>query len=151
MKFIKKNKGLLIILGLILVLILIMILIFGRMFIKSGASTYGNRLDGIVKVTAKDNEKVVIGLKEHDEVSNVSVRIQGKILYINISYKKGTSVSKAKEIANSVVGMYSEEILNDYDLGLFLTEEDDDNEETEEFAITGTKHPEMEGISYIKS
>lgn len=151
MKTIKKYKGLFIIGGLLLILLIILMLIFGRMFIKSNSSTYGNRLKNITKVTEKENRKVSEALEENGEVDKVSIRIQGKIIYLEINYKKGTSIAKAKEIANKIPSMYKEEIIKDYDLGLFLIENDDDNEETKEFLVAGTKHPDIESISYTKS
>lgn len=151
MKIIKKYKGLFIIGGLLLVLIIILIMIFGRMLVKTDSNTYGNRLKNIVEVTEKENRKISKALEENDEVEKVEIRVQGKIIYVHINYKKGTSIDKAKEIANKIPGMYEEEVIKDYDLGLFLIEDDDENEETKEFLVAGTKHPDMESISYTKS
>lgn len=151
MKVIKKYKELFIIGGLLLILLIIMVLIFGRMFVKTSSSTYGNRLKGISNISSKDNKKVTDKLKEFEEVDNAEIRIQGKIIYIHINYKKGTSIDKAKEIANGVPSLYSEKIIKDYDLGLFLIENEDDDKETKEFLIAGTKHPDMESISYTRS
>lgn len=148
---IKKHKTIFMIGGLLLVLIIILILIFGRMFIKSNSSTYGNRLKGIVKVSEKDNNKVIDSLKENESVDKVNIRIQGKIIYIKINYNKGTNIDKAKEIANKIPELYSEKVIGDYDLEVFLIENDDENEETDEFLIAGTKHPNLEKISYTKS
>ncbi len=147
----KKNKSLFIILGLLLVLIIILILIFGRMFIKSNTNVYGNRLKGISKISEKENRKIATSLEENSEVDKVDIRIQGKIIYININYVKGTKLDKAKEIANKIPEMYDEKIINDYDLGVFLIENDDDNNETKEFLVAGPKHPEMKSLSYTKS
>lgn len=148
---IKKHKGIFIIVGLLILLILIMILIFGRMFMKSNTSVYGNRLKGIEKISEKENRKIATSLEENEQVDKVSIRIQGKIIYLEINYIKGTSLDKAKEIANKIPEMYSEEVNKDYDFGVFLIENDDDNEETKEFLVAGTKHPESESISYTKS
>ncbi len=147
---IKKHKTLFMIGGLLLVLIIIMILIFGRMFIKTNSSVYGNRLKNIPKISEKENRKIATSLEENGEVDKVNIRIQGKIIYIDINYVKGTKLEKAKEIANKIPEMYEEKIIEKYDLGLFLIEEDDENDETKEFLIAGTKHPDMKTISYIK-
>ena len=121
------------------------------MFVKSSSNVYGNRLKGITKISEKNNRKVSEALEENEEVDKVEIRVQGKIIYIHINYKKGTSLAKAKEIANKIPSIYDEKIIADYDLGIFLIEEDDDDKETQEFLVAGTKHPAMEGISYTKS
>ncbi len=151
MKVIKKYKGLFIVLGLLIVLLIVMALIFGRMFTKSGSDAYGNRLKGIVKISDKANKEVIDKIKEAAEVEDINIRIQGKIIYINIDYKHGTSISKAKEIADKIPSMYEEKITDDYDIEIFLVETPDDKEDTKEFVVVGTKHPLNEKISYTKS
>ena len=152
-EFIKNNKGLsvLIVLGIILLIIITIILVE---FLKErGNSEYGTRLDGInkVKITEKKLNSVEEKIKENEQVEKANARIQGKIVYINITYKTDTELDTAKEIANSILGEFEEDELNYYDFSCFLVEQDDKNEETEEFKVTGNKHHKLDSFTYIKS
>ena len=94
--------------------------------------------------------------KELDEVENLTIRVQGKIIYTTIYFKEGTKKDKAKEIANNTLKKYSEEIIKDYDFGYFLKEnikevEVKEGEEAKKgFTVAGTKHPEIDKISWTK-
>ena len=122
MELIKRHKGLAIVLGLTLILVIIMFAIFARMIFSSGDSEYGDRLKGIASVNKEDTNKLISGLEERDEIDDVSVRTQGKIIYITITYLDSVSKDKAKEIANNTYTYYSEEVIKDYDFEYFLTQ-----------------------------
>jgi len=144
---IKRHKLLTVICSLAIILIIIMTVTLFSFFV-GGNDKYGNRLDGIeeVKITSKEKKEVTSTIEEYEEVSNASVRVQGKIIYINIKFKEGTKLDKAKEIANKSLENIDEEQLKFYDLGYFLTSEDEDG-----FNITGTKNAKLDEISWIKS
>lgn len=152
-EFIKNNKGLsiLILLG-VLLLIVIGIILF--QFLKEkNSSKYGARLDGIedVKISKKKISDIENVIKENEIVEKVSIRIQGKIVYINITYKTDTDVDNAKELANNVLEEFDEGELKYYDYSCFLVELDDKNNETDEFRITGNKHYKFDEFTYIRS
>ena len=144
---IKRHKILTVVCTLILVLLVIMFVVFVKFFV-GGNDKYGDRLDGIekVKITSREEEKIEDFVEENEEVSDVDVRVQGKIIYINIKVKSGTSLDKAKEIAGSTVEKIDEDKRSYYDLGYFLTSEDGEG-----FNVTGTKNAKLEHISWIKS
>ena len=54
---------------------------------------------------------------------DVSVRLQGRIVYTTITYTKETSIDKAKEIATSTLKNYSEEEIAYYDISFILTQD----------------------------
>lgn len=144
---IKRHKILTIICTLATIVIIIMMVVLFKFFI-GGNDKYGNRLDGIekVEVTSKEKKELTNALKEYDEVTDASVRLQGKIIYINIKYKEKTSIDTAKKIATSTLENLDKKELKFYDIGYFLTSEGE-----EKFYITGTKKPKLETISWIKS
>ena len=146
-KLIKRHKLLTIICSLAIILIIVMSVALFSFFV-GGNDKYGNRLDGIkeVKLTSKDKEEITTNIKENDEVTTSSIRVQGKIIYINIKFKEGTKITKAKEIANNTLENIDEEKLEFYDIGYFLTSEGEEN-----FYITGTKNYKLDKISWIKS
>ena len=152
MNLIKRHKGLAIVLGLTLILVIIMFAIFARMIFSSGDSEYGDRLKGIASVNKEDTNKLISELEERDEIDDVSVRIQGKIIYITITYLDSVSKDKAKEIANNTYTYYSEEVIKDYDFEYFLTQKKAaDAEEDTTFVIVGTKHADNDYISWTKN
>ena len=152
-EFIENNKGLsiLILLG-ILLLIIIGVILF--QFLKEkNSSKYGARLDGIeeVKISSKKITNIENTIKENEIVEKTNIRIQGKIVYISITYKTDTDIDNAKELANDVLGEFDEDELKFYDFSCFLVELDDKNDETDEFKITGNKHHNFNEFTYIRS
>jgi uncharacterized pyridoxamine 5'-phosphate oxidase family protein len=124
-----------------------MIVVLFSFFVGSN-DKYGNRLDGIKKVelTSKEKKSITDKLKENEEVKEASVRIQGKIIYINIKFNDDTNLDKAKEIANNSLKEIDEDQLKFYDLGYFLTKDGENG-----FNVTGTKNAKLDKISWIKS
>ena len=148
-KWIKRNKGLSIVLLLTLVLLIFIIAIFVKLLVGNSSNKYGNRLDGIDEV--KIDNDTYEGVKE--EVMNtgfaqeVSVRLQGKIVYTTIVLNSDTTVDKAKEIASNTLDNYTEEELRFYDFSYFLKW----NGEETDTVITGNKHHELDSITWVKS
>jgi len=144
---VKRHKLLTFICTIAIILVIIMIVVLFSFFV-GGNDKYGNRLDGIKKVelTEKHKKDIKEVLEESDEVVKVSVRVQGKIIYINIKYKEGVNIDDAKKIAESSVESIDEKKLKFYDLGYFLTSEGENG-----FNITGTKNSKLDNISWIKS
>ena len=92
--WIKKNKGLSVILLLAVVFLIVIIVIFVELLVGGSHNKYGNRLDGIDKV--KISEKTYDGVKKEVEETNlteeVETRLQGRIVYTTITLKSDTSV-----------------------------------------------------------
>ena len=96
--WVKKNKGLSVILLLAIVFLIVIIVIFVELLVGGSHNKYGNRLDGIDKV--KISEKTYDGVKKEVEETNlteeVETRLQGKIVYTTITLKSDTTVDKWK-------------------------------------------------------
>ena len=147
--WIKENKGFSVIILLALVLIIILTIIFISLLKGNSSSKYGNRLDGIddVIISKEEYDSVKEEVMATEVVEDVTIRLQGKIVYTAITLKSDTSVDKAKEIASNTLDNYSEDELKYYDFSYFLkwtTEEGDK-------VITGNKHNNMDSITWIKS
>ena len=153
MEMIKRHKGLAIICLLAAILLLIIFIIFSRMIFSNGNTEYGDRLDNIVEVKQSVIKEVIGKTKEYEEVENITVRTQGKIIYTTITFTEKTSKDKAKEIAANTLESYSEEIIECYDFEFILTQKERLNEEgkDEAFTIAGTKHPKREKISWTRN
>lgn len=132
-----------------LVIIIILMYIFSSIF-TSNRNNYGDRLRGIkdVEIAKSKLSSVSDKIKENGEVTKASVRVQGKIVYLDIEFNADTSLDKAKEIANSSLDNFSDKEKKFYDFEYILYQKKDDNTG---FKITGTKGPKTDGISFIKS
>lgn len=153
MELIKRHRGLAIVGGLSLILLIVMFAILARMLFSTGNSEYGDRLNGLVKIDSSETDKLKKEISSFEEVESVDVRVQGKIIYINILYTDTTSKDRAKEIANKTLEYYSEEVKEYYDIGYILHQNKEvaEGEEDTSFVIAGTKHPENTEISYTNN
>ena len=152
MNLIKRHKGLAIVGTLTLILIIIMFIICARMIFSTGETEYGNRLAGLVKIDKNVTKEIISETKELNEVENITIRTQGKIVYTTITFKEGTKLAKAKEIASNTLTKYSERVIEYYDFSYFLTENIEESEEEKNgFTVAGTKHPDKKNISWTKN
>ena len=135
-----------------LVVVIALTFIFFNMF-TDGGGKYGSRLDGIEDVTISNKVKkdVASTLEDKDEVSDASIRIQGKIIYINIVFTRETSLDRAKEIASETLDLFKDEEKSFYDFGYFLTQTEVEDSEDKGYIVTGTKNAKETNISWIKS
>ena len=152
MNVIKRHKNLAIIGSLTIILIIVMIIICGRMIFTTGESEYGKRLNGLMKIEKEVTNEIIEKTKENKEVEDITIRIQGKIVYTTIIYKKGTKADTAKNIAAKTLEKYGDEILSYYDFAFFVKENKEATSETDTngFVLAGTKHPNIETISWTK-
>lgn len=150
-EWIKAHRGLSIIGLLSLVLFIIMLIIMLNLLLGGSSNKYGNRLDGInnVKITDEVYSDVKQELEDTGLTEKTSTRLQGKIIYTTIVLKSDTSVEKAKEIASNTIDNYSEEQLKFYDICFFLKWNGEG--ENKDVVITGTKHHNLDKITWINS
>lgn len=148
-KWIKKNKGLSVLLLLTIIFLIVIIIIFVELLVGGSKDKYGNRLEGIneVKVSAETYKSVEEEVKNTDLVEEVETRLQGKIVYTTITLKGDTSVDKAKEIASNTLDNYSDSQLKYYDFSFFLKWKG----EEADTVIAGNKHHELDTITWTKS
>lgn len=147
--WIKKNKGFAFVIVLAIILFAILLIIMLELLLGGSSNKYGDRLDGIdeVKISNDTYNEVKEEVTSTDLTEDISIRLQGKIVYTTITLKSDTSVDKAKEIASNTLDNYSEEELSFYDFSFFLkwsTEEEDT-------VITGNKHHNLDTITWVKS
>ena len=150
MKLLKRHKGLAIVGGLSLILIVVIFIMFSRMIFSNGKGEYGDRLNNIVNIPETIN---IEEIKTKDEVEDIKIRIQGKIVYMAITFTENTSKDKAKEIASKTLEYYDEEITDCYDFEFLLTQKEklDDEGKDVSYTVAGTKHPDKEKISWTRN
>jgi len=134
-----NNRILIVLASIILVCFLIIVGVCFKYFFGANTSSYGDRLEGIQNILLTDEMVSTIEskLKENDTVEAVQVHSQGKIIYIRIQFQNVT-LDKAKEIANTTIPMFSDEMKENYDLHFTLVEED--TESAKGFIIMGSKN-----------
>lgn len=145
---ISRHKILSIICILAFIIVIMMIYIFCSIFV-GGSDKYGNRLEGIkeVEISKSKLSELKGKIEDNGEVDSAKVRIEGKIIYIDIKFTNETSKDKAKELANKVLDEFDKDEKNFYDFEFILTQ----NDTEKGFKLTGTKGPKTKEISFIKS
>jgi len=149
LKWIKKNTGLFIVLLLTLVLLIFILVIFVKMLTGGSSDKYGNRLEGIsdVKISSETYDSVKEEVMDTEYVEEVSVRLQGRIVYTTIVLKSDTTVKQAKKVASNTLNNYSDEELGFYDFSYFLKWEGEESDKV----ITGNKHHDLDSITWVNS
>ncbi len=153
MNLIKRHKGLAVICFLTLILLIVLFAIFSRMIFSTGKTEYGDRLKNIVEIKKNVLDDVKSSTEEYEEVEEVTIRIQGKIVYTIIKVTEATSKDRAKEIAAKTLEKYSKEVIDCYDFEFIINQKEQLDEEGNDksYTIAGTKHPSKENISWTRN
>ena len=153
MKVIKRHKGLAIVGGLTLILLVVIFAVFSRMIFSNGKGEYGDRLNNIVNIPETLTSKVIEEFKTKDEIDDIKIRTQGKIVYITITFGENVGKDTAKDIAGKILELYDDEIKGCYDFEFILTQKEKLDEEGNDtaFTVVGTKHPEKDGVSWTRN
>ena len=106
-------------------------------------------LDGIdeVKISKETYDGVEKELTDTELVEDVSVRLQGRIVYTTIVLKSDTGVETAKEIAGNTLDNYDEDELKYYDHSFFLKWKGEEGDTV----ITGNRHHDLDSITWVRS
>lgn len=133
------------------IVFVVMLVIFLKMTINT-SGRYGNRLEGIedVEISTDTLADISLGLEEKDEVSKAKLRIQGKIIYINISFVESVKLEKGKEIAEGVLSEFDEDELEFYDFS-FVIEQISEDDEEETWVGVGSKNTIDSKVSWARS
>ena len=107
---------------------------------------YGTRLEGIDKV--KLDKKKQDSLKEEFKESSksVTVRLQGRIIYLDVNLKDDVSRDTAKDLSNKTLEKLSEDERAYYDVQFMINNEAN----KDQFPIIGYKHHTKSGIRWTK-
>ena len=148
MSFIRKNKFVIIPIGVFLILVVVAFRVFNMFFPAEGTALYGDRLDGIQDVELTDNKLNDISstLEENEAVKKASVSVQGKIVEVIITAQDDTSLDTAKGLNTIVLDALDEDEEAFYDIQIFVTK---DTEATD-FPIIGYKHHAKDSFSWTK-
>lgn len=137
MKLLKKNKFT------IIVVVLFVGCMFGVSVLKDlffpneGKAIYGERLVGKVEVKKETYDQLKEKLQSNEKVEKVSVRENGRSIYITVTVMKETSLEEAKAVTNGLTDLFTDSQKGYYDFQVFVRKEDASENN---FPIIGNKH-----------
>ena len=136
MKFIKKNKTLLLA-GLILIAIVAAIFIVkDTIMFDEYQALYGNRLEGIDKVEITKDQIKQVKERLKDTTEKVDIRVSGRVINLIIETKPETTPEEARGMAGVLLENISPEQKNYYDIEALI----DNSENQTQFPIIGYMH-----------
>lgn len=147
LSFIKKHSH--IIVGVIIVIFVIILAVMVKNFFFPDDSKvyYGSRLDGIEKVKITDKKSKELKENFNDISKSVTVRLQGRIIYIDVKANDDVSVDTARDRANKTLEKLSDDEKAYYDIQFLIGNEAD----KDHFPIIGYKHHTKPAISWNKN
>ena len=144
-KFVKKHINLFVLIGVVLLCFLGIGMIKYIFFPTETRAIYGNRLDGRKKVNITDEEINTIKDLYKDSSKETKVRIQGRIIYIDINGNDDLSLEVAKGF-DKVLGVLSDDKKAYYDIQIIVR--NDANQA--QFPIIGYKQHTREAFNWTK-
>lgn len=135
-----RNRVLIVLVIIVLTCFCIMGVVMVKYFFGGNTSSYGDRLDDIKDMPFKeeDQQTLINAIKENDIVSDVSINVKGKIIYIRILFNEKASLDTAKAVAAKSVESISADYQSKYDLEYTLVQES--TEAVAGFTIMGAKN-----------
>lgn len=148
MSFIRKNKFVIIAIGVFLILVVLVFQIATMFFPEEGTALYGDRLDGIEEVELSNSKltKIESNLKSDGAVKEADVSVAGKIVEVIITVQDDTSVDTAKALNTKVLDSLSDKEKKFYDIQIFVKKDS----EAADFPIIGYKHHAKDTFSWTK-
>ncbi len=144
MRFIRRNKNIILTLVVFFILILLCVQVKNILFPNDGLAVYGNRLEG--KVELNKNLDKDIKKELTTGVKKVKSRVSGRIINITITLEDNVSKSNAKSYAKKALVSLTDEEKKYYDVQFFMVKESD----AKDFPIIGYKIPTAENITWTK-
>lgn len=145
--FFKKNRFTILALVFFVLCFILLLEAKSLFFPSDGSVGYGDRLNGIVKIEENAKTDLVSKLKEDSSVLDASIEVKGAIINVFITVNDDVDVNKAKTIGETSKSGFTEEVLGDYDIQVFVSK---NNPELNNFPIIGYKNKNIEGFSWTK-
>lgn len=148
MSFIKKNKFVILAIGIFLIVIILAFQVVSMFFPEEGKALYGERLDGIEEVTISNDKlkKIESDLTSDATVKKANAKVSGKIIEVIITVQDDATVDATKALTTRITDLLSNKEKKFYDIQLFAKK---DNEATN-FPIIGYKHHAKDTFSWTK-
>ena len=140
------------IIKIVIALIILVILVGAGLFVKemifSGEAKviYGSRTKGVDKMKISDETKNKIKTGLGEATTKVEVRVTGRLIYIIVKVKDGTTLDVAKSLAVKSLEFLSDEEKAFYDVQMLIESEG----ESAQFPIIGYKQKSRANFSWTK-
>lgn len=144
MNFIKRNKNIILTLIVFFIVLLLCVKVKNILIPNEGAAVYGNRLDDKIKIEKGIDKKIKELITEG--VSDVNVRVSGRIINISITVYSDISRDAAKSYAKKTLEAFSKEEKAYYDIQFYLQKDGD----ATDFPIIGYRIQNSEKITWTK-
>lgn len=142
MKFIKKNKSVIIIVSVCLILLLLSSLAVYKMFNPDG-NKY-DRAEGAPIVDEVVIEQIKLQILDTKLASKVEYRTSLAIMKFTLSISEGAKLEDAKNLTNIIIDKLSTTVLGFYDVEVYLTKENDSS-----YPIIAYKSKNAESFSFV--
>lgn len=145
LKSIWQNNKIIIVLFIILIACFIAIVTVAlSYFVGTDNNPYGNRLDNKVAIPKEMEESIKTSLKGSSSVVDSSYRLAVRTIYIDIKFTADTTLEDAKTLAESTINIFSEEVLNYYDVNLIISNESE--KDADKYTLMGARNSKGSGI-----
>ena len=146
MKFVKKHIRLIVFLAVLILIAVGLFLAKEIFFPNESKAIYGSRTEGKDKdpITEKRENQVKDAIK--DSVVKSTVRVQGRIIYVDIEVNPDVTVEGAKGLGNTIVEVFSEEERAFYDIQILIANSANETQ----FPIIGYRHHTRTEIFWTK-
>lgn len=123
MNFLKKNKKVVMLIGIIVAILLVLLLIKLLIFPSLGKNLYGNRLDGIdeVRINQDSITKLKDDLKATGKIESVTYHLEGRMINFIIDFKTDVGIDEAKGLALKTLEGITKSQKEYYDIQVILT------------------------------
>ena len=123
MKFIKKHLTAIIVTIICLLLVILAAFAVYRMFYPSNdKSVYGNRLDNAPEISSEMISKIKEEIINSEIVNTIEYNTTVKTMKFYIDVKDNTKIESAKKLSNIVIENLTDDIINFYDISIYLTQ-----------------------------
>ena len=147
--FYSEHRIFTILMALVIVcLVLIMTVLIQCFYVGKGKDKYGSRLEDIKQheISSEARTDIEGKLKEEGIVTDAKVTIQGKIIYIKMTFTPEADIIEAEGIAQKSLEYFSQEDVDYYDFAFTLSKAA--TESTDSFLIEGSHNSHGTGFSW---
>ncbi len=146
MKFMKKNKTIVIVGIICLVLFILMAFAVYRMFYPSSESVYGDRLDNAPEIDNAVIEQIKSKIIDSNLVEEVKYETNVAVMKFFISVKDSTKLADAQKLGDIILDTLSTKVTSFYDIEVYLT-----NENNEQYPSIGYHSKSASSFSWTNN
>lgn len=146
MKFMKKNKTIVIVGIICLVLFILMAFAVYRMFYPSSGSVYGDRLDNAPEIDNAVIEQIKSKIMDSNLVEEVKYETNVAVMKFFISVKDSTKLADAQKLGDIILDTLSTKVTSFYDIEIYLT-----NENNKQYPSIGYRSKSASSFSWTNN